>query len=379
MSRSAVIVGYRRTPFQKSGSGALAGVRPDDLTATLVTRLLQDTGVDPETVEDLLLGCAFPEAEQGLNLARMVVLLAGLPTRIAGATINRYCGSSMDAVHRAAGAIAMGAGDVFLAAGVECSSRVPIMGFNPLPHPGLAASSDGAYLSMGLTAENLAVSHKIDRTAQEAFALESHRRAAAAQADGRFAEEIVAIETKGGPVDQDGTVRADTSLEALAGLKPAFDAKGTVTAGTSSPVTDGAAACVVASEEYARANGLPILARIKAVAVAGCQPETMGLGPVYATRKLLERTGVGLGDLDTIEVNEAFAAQVLAVCQDLDLDPARLNKDGGAIALGHPLGASGARIVGKAAQQLARAGGGLALATMCIGGGQGIATLLEAV
>lgn len=379
MTRAAVIVGYRRSPFHAATKGGLASVRPDDLVAKLATQLVEDSGIDPKRIEDLILGCAFPEGEQGLNMARMVVLLAGLPISIAGTTINRYCGSSMEAVHKAAASIAVGSGDAFLACGVESMSRVPVMGFNPLPHPGLADRSAGAYMSMGQTAENLAKTYGIERTAQESFALESHKRAAAAWDSGRFADEVVGIDTKGGVIAKDGTIRPETSLEALAGLKPAFAADGSVTAGTSSPLTDGAAACLVVAEEVAVAEGLPILARIKSMAVDGCAPEAMGLGPVGAARKALDRAGLTLDQMDVIELNEAFAAQVLAVCEELDLDPERINRDGGAIALGHPLGASGARITGKAAAGLKTSGGAYALAMMCIGGGQGIATVLEAV
>ncbi|WP_428334102.1 thiolase family protein [Novosphingobium sp.] len=373
-----VIAGYARSPFHLAGKGALARTRPDDLAAAVVRGLVERTGVDPSAIEDLVLGCAFPEGEQGLNVARMIGLLAGLPLSAGGITMNRFCGSSMSAIHYAAGQIALGAGEVFIAAGVEGMSRVPMSGFNPMPNPALAKTSS-AYIGMGDTAENLATRYAIDRAAQEAFALASQRKAAAAIAAGNLVDEIVAITTKAGMVDQDGCPRPGTTAEALAGLKPAFSATGTVTAGTSSPLTDGASAVLVTSEDYARAHGLPILARIIGTAISGCSPEIMGIGPVESSRKALARAGIGVADLDVIELNEAFASQALACIADLGLDQAKINLDGGAIALGHPLGATGARIVGKAASLLQRTGGHYALATQCIGGGQGIATVLEAV
>jgi acetyl-CoA acyltransferase len=343
-----------------------------------VRAVLERTGVPPEDIEDLIVGCAFPEGEQGLNVARLIGFLAELPITVAGATVNRFCGSSMQAVHIAAGAIAMGAGHAFICAGVESMTRVPIMGFNPMPHPGLAERYPQAYVSMGVTAENVAKKYGIPRADQEAFAVESHRRAAAAQKSGRLADEIVAVGSGNNLVAEDGCIRADSSAASLAELKPAFDAGGTVTAGTSSPLTDGAAATLVVSEDYAKAHGLTPLARIRSIAVAGCAPELMGIGPVGATKKALERAKLRIKDIDIVELNEAFASQSLAVARDLKLDLSKTNIDGGAIALGHPLGATGARITGKAATLLKREGKGLALATQCIGGGQGIATILEA-
>lgn len=376
---NAVIAGYTRSPFTPAVKGALRGVRPDELAAQVVKGLIAQTGIEPSSIEDLILGCAFPEGEQGLNLARLVVLLAGLPQSVAGVTVNRFCGSSMQAIHIAAGAIAMNAGDAFICAGVESMSRVPMMGFNPMPHPGLCERYPQAYISMGETAENVAVKYAISRERQEAFALTSQQRAAAAQSAGRFEAEIIAIEQDEVTVRADGCIRPDTTALGLATLKPAFDAKGSVTAGTSSPLTDGAAAVLVCSEDYARKQGLTPLARIRSMAVAGCAPELMGIGPVPASRKALERAGLSIDSIDVTEVNEAFAAQSLAVLSDLGLDPVKVNLDGGAIALGHPLGASGARITGKAASLLARTKGKYALATQCIGGGQGIATVLESM
>ncbi len=373
--KSVVIAGYARSPFCFANKGELAKVRADDLCASVVRGLVDRTKVNADDLEDLILGCAFPEGEQGLNVARLIGFLAKLPLSVAGVTMNRFCGSSMQSIHTAAGAIQMGAGEVFICAGVESMSRVPMSGFNPMPNPVLAEAYPQAYLGMGTTAENVAKKYKQTRKDQDAFAVQSHVKAAAAQAAGKLTAEIVPY----GMVDKDGCIRAGTTAEKLAELKPAFDDKGTVTAGTSSPLTDGASAVLVASEDYARANGLPILARIKAIAVGGCAPEIMGIGPVVATNKALKRAGLTINDIDIIELNEAFASQALACMWDLGIDAAKVNLDGGAIALGHPLGATGARITGKAASLLQREGKQFALATQCIGGGQGIATILEAV
>lgn len=372
---SIVIAGYVRTPFTLANKGGLIKVRPDDLAATAVQRLVEMTSIDPLEIEDLILGCAFPEGEQGFNMARLVALHAGLPQSVAGVTVNRFCGSSMQAIHQAAGSILMGAGEAFICAGVESMTRVPMMGFNPMPNPALAAAIPGAYMGMGETAENLARKYAISRNEQEQFALTSQTKAAAAQAAGRFADEIVAV----GGVSEDDCIRPDTTLEGLAALRLAFDENGSVTAGTSSPLTDGASATLVCSEAYARDHGIEPLARIRSIAVSGCAPEIMGIGPVISSRKAIQRAGLSMTDIDIIEINEAFAAQSIACIQELAIDETRLNLDGGAIALGHPLGATGARITGKAAQLLKREGKQFALATQCIGGGQGIATLLEAV
>jgi acetyl-CoA acyltransferase len=377
--KNVVIAGYARSPFTLAGKGALARVRPDDLAAQVVAALVERTKVNPADIEDLILGCAFPEGEQGLNVARLIVLLAGLPQSVAGTTVNRFCGSSMQSVHFAAGQIQLGAGEVFIAAGVESMSRVPMLGFNPLLNPALQAKVPGAYIGMGDTAENVAKQWHIDRAAQEAFAVRSQQRAAAAAKAGRFGAEIVPIRSKAGVVEIDGCLRPDTTAAALAQLKPAFSQDGTVTAGTSSPLTDGAAAVLVCSEDYADAHGLEPLARIRSVAVAGCAPEIMGIGPVGATRKALQRARLDMAAIDVVELNEAFASQALACVHDLSIRDETLNLDGGAIALGHPLGATGARIVGKAASLLHRDGRQYALATQCIGGGQGIATILERI
>jgi acetyl-CoA acyltransferase len=374
---SAVIAGYVRSPFTLATKGALARVRPDDIATQVIAALVQRTGVKPEDLEDLILGCAFPEAEQGFNVARLIVLAAGLPLSVGGTTINRFCGSSMQSIHNAAGQIALGAGEAFLAAGVESMTRVPMTGFNPMPNPALYARMPAAYIGMGETAENVAARWEITRTEQEAFALRSQEKATAAQKAGLLADEIVAIQAKAGLIERDGCLRPETTAEGLAGLKPAFSQTGSVTAGTSSPLTDGAAAVLVTSEAYAERHGLKPLARIRSVAVAGCAPEVMGIGPIGASRKALQRAGLTIDQIDLVELNEAFASQAIACMRELGIPEEKVNLDGGAIALGHPLGATGARITGKAASLLQRTGGRYALATQCIGGGQGIATVLE--
>ena len=377
--RNAVIAGYVRSPFTPAVKGELRKVRPDELAAQVVKGLIAKTGIDTNDIEDLILGCAFPEGEQGLNMARLVVFQAGLPISVAGATVNRFCGSSMSAIHMAAGAIQMNAGEVFVCAGVESMTRVPMMGFNPMPHPDLCERYPDAYITMGETAENVATRYQITREQQETFAVQSQQRAGEAQGQGRFRDEIVTVANGGSMISLDGCIRPETTAKALAALKPSFDEHGTVTAGTSSPLTDGAAATLVCSADYAKSHGLKPLAAIRSIAVSGCAPEIMGIGPVPASRKALERAGLSAADIDLAEVNEAFASQSIAVIRELGLDESRVNIDGGAIALGHPLGASGARITGKAASLLKREQVTFALATQCIGGGQGIATVLEAL
>jgi acetyl-CoA acyltransferase len=377
--KSVVIAGYARSPFCFAGKGELAKVRPDDMAAAVLKALVERTKINAADIEDLIVGCAFPEGEQGLNVARLIGFIAKLPLSVAGTTVNRFCGSSMQSVHMAAGAIQMGAGEAFLCAGVESMTRVPMSGFNPMPNPALAENYPQAYISMGITAENVARKYNITRKEQEIFAVLSQAKASAAQNAGKLKDEIVPITTPNGVIDKDGCIRAGTTADKLAELKPAFEEKGIVTAGTSSPLTDGASAVLVTSEDYARAHNLPIMARIKSIAVGGCAPEIMGIGPVVASNKALQRAGLTAKDIDIIEINEAFASQSIACIRDLGLDISRVNLDGGAIALGHPLGATGARITGKAATLLKREGKKFALATQCIGGGQGIATILEAV
>jgi acetyl-CoA acyltransferase len=383
---NAVIAGYVRTPFHFAKKGGLSGVRPDDLAAAAIKALVERSGVDPKTIEDVVLGCAYPEAEQGSNIARLALLLAGLPVEMGGITMNRFCGSSMSAIHYAVGQIAIGAGDAFIAGGVESMTRVPQGGFNHSPNPRFKGAKEDhpdvmmeAYISMGETAENVARQYKISRVDQEKLAWASQMKAVEAQKSGRLKGEIIPVKTREGWIEADGTLRPQTTLEGLAALKPAFRPDGTVTAGASSPLTDGASATLVTSDAYARANKLDILGRIRSVAVAGVPPEIMGMGPVPATLKALARAGLTIKDIDVVEINEAFASQSVACIRELGIPMEKVNIDGGGISIGHPLGATGARITGKAASIMKREGKRYALATQCIGGGQGIATVIEAV
>jgi acetyl-CoA acyltransferase len=376
----ALITAYARSPQQFARKGAFAQLRPDTMAAQVVTGLLERTGLDPALIEDVILGCAYPEGPQGSNLARIVGLLAGLPQQVGGMTVNRFCGSSMSAIQIAAAQIEAGIGEAYLCIGVESMSLVPQGGFNKSPSPELLSRQSDAYISMGQTAENVAQRYNISRHDQEVMAVDSHRKAAQAREHGRLRDEIVPIRLDSGElVSEDGCIRPGTSLEALAALKPAFAADGVVTAGTSSPLTDGASVVLVTSEEFAVRHGLKPLARVRAVATVGCDPAVMGIGPIPATRKALARAGIGEAALDVIEINEAFGSQALACIRELALDPAKINLDGGGMALGHPLGATGARITGKAASLLVRTKGRYALATQCIGGGQGIATVMESL
>jgi 3-oxoadipyl-CoA thiolase len=393
----AVIIDAVRTPVGRHG-GALASVRPDDLAALAVRAVLARTGVEAAEVEDVVLGCANQAGEDNRNVARMAALLAGCPIEVAGQTVNRLCGSGLQAVNTACHAAKLGEGSVFVAGGVESMSRAPWVTLKPeTGYPrGTPESADTVLgwrfvnpafpdhwtVGLGVTAENVADDRGISREAQDAFALESQRKAAAAMAAGRFADEIVPVEVpqrKGPPrvVAEDEHPRPETSLETLASLRPVFREGGTVTAGNASGLNDGAAAVLVTSAEAAERLGLRPVARYLASAVAGVEPHCMGLGPVPATRKALARAGLEIEDLDLVELNEAFAAQSIACIDELGLDPGIVNVNGGAIALGHPLGCSGARILTTLIHELRRRGGGIGLATMCIGVGQGIATVLE--
>lgn len=374
----AVICDYVRTPFHRAHRGELAQVRPEDMLNATVSEILDRTKIDVNDIEDLMLGCAYPEGVQGLNLGRIATYLPGLPNTIPGMTTNRLCGSSMQVAHSAAGAISIGSGEVFLTAGVETMSLVKRGGWNRDLHPGIEAEYPDAYISMGLTAENLANDYSITRLEQEEFALSSHQKALSAQSKGLLTNEIVAIESPAKLVEVDGCMREST-LEKMAKLPPAFIETGSVTAATSSPLTDGAACNLICSENYVEEHSMKGIAEIISTAVVGVPPHIMGIGPVDSSKKALERAGITLDDVDVIELNEAFSAQSLAVMKDLDLnyDDSRVNIDGGALAIGHPLGASGARILGKAASLLNRTGGEYALASMCIGGGMGIATILR--
>jgi len=374
----AVISDYVRTPFHRAHKGELSEVRPEDLLEATISEILQRNNVDVNNIEDLMLGCAYPEGVQGLNLGRIATYLPGLPNTIPGMTTNRLCGSSMQVAHSAAGSIKMGSGELFISAGVETMSLVKRGGWNRDLHPGIEEMYPDAYISMGLTAENLANDYSISRLEQEEFALHSHNKALSAQSKGLLTNELVSIQSDGKIINMDGCMRA-TSLEKMARLKPAFLEDGTVTAATSSPLTDGAACNLICSDSYARENSLNGLAEIVSTAVVGVPPHVMGIGPVDSSNKALLRAGITMDDVDVIELNEAFSAQSLAVMKDLNLNPDddRVNIDGGALAIGHPLGASGARILGKAASLLNRVNGEYALASMCIGGGMGIATVLR--
>jgi acetyl-CoA C-acetyltransferase len=398
--REAWIIAALRSPFGRYG-GALAAVRPDDLAAAVIRALVERTGIEPALIEDVILGCANQAGEDNRNVARMAALLAGLPVEVGGLTVNRLCGSGLQALHSAAHAIAVGDGEVFIAGGVESMSRAPYVMLKPesayergnhelvdttlgwrFVNPALAAAHHPC--SMGETGENVAERLNVSRKDQDAFALASQRNAAAAIAEGRYRDQIVPItvpQRKGAPivVDTDEHPRADTTAEALARLKAAFREGGTVTAGNASGINDGAAAALVVEAERARSLGLPPMARIVATAVAGVDPAVMGLGPVPATRKALARAGLTVADLDLVELNEAFASQSIACVRELGIDPARVNVDGGAIALGHPLGASGGRLIASLVHGLRRTGGRYGLAAMCIGVGQGIATIVERI
>ncbi len=378
----AVLVAAVRTPAGKAPKGQFRYMRPDDLAAlALQAALARVPALDPALVDDVVLGCAMPEAEQGMNVARIASLRAGVPHTASGVTVNRFCASGLEAIACAVDRIRSGSADVVLAGGTESMSLVPMGGHKIAPNPTLVAGYPDVYLTTGLVAENHAREYDISREAQDAYALESHRRAIAAQQAGRFDEEIVPVVCQGQidrvEVTADEGPRADTSLDALAKLRPAFHVKGTVTAGNSSQMSDGAAAVVVMSEARARELGLTPLARLVAYATAGVEPERFGIGPVPAVRKLLARTGLALADIDLIELNEAFASQVLACARDLDLDLAKVNVNGGAIALGHPLGCTGAKLTATIVHELARRKARYGIVTMCVGGGMGAAGLIE--
>jgi len=398
--REAWIVSAVRTPVGRYG-GALARVRPDDLAALVIKAAVERSNVPPDAIDDVIMGCANQAGEDNRNVARMSALLAGLPVEVPGQTVNRLCGSGLQAINSAAHAIMVGDGDVFVAGGVESMSRAPYVMAKPevpfdrgnremydttlgwrFTNPKLAEMYRP--FSMGETGENVADGRQVSREEQDAFALRSHRRAIAAIEEGRFQNQIVPVmvpQRRGEPVvvDRDEHPRPDTSMEALARLRPAFRQGGTVTAGNSSGINDGASATVVVEKGYAREHGIKPMARVLATAVAGVDPAVMGLGPIPATRKALERAGLEIDDLDLIELNEAFASQSIAVMRELGLDPEKTNVNGGAIALGHPLGMSGARLMTMLAHELERRGGRFGLATMCIGVGQGIATVIERI
>lgn len=373
-----VIVSAVRTPIGRAPRGVLRDSRPDDLAATVIREALgRAPGIELAEVDEVILGCAMPEAEQGLNVARIASLVAGVPVGASAMTVNRFCASGLEAIALACDRIRSGGADVIVAGGVESMSRVPMGGRHVSPNPTLVARYPDAYLTTGLVAENHARQRGITREAQDTFALESHRRAVAASREGRWAAEIVPIATPDGAAERDEGPREDTSLQALAALRPAFRDDGTVTAGNSSQTSDGAAAVVVTTAARAEQLGLPVLGRLTHYVAVGVEPERFGLGPVPAVRRLLARTGLSLGDVDLVELNEAFASQVLACLQDLEIDPARLNVNGGAIALGHPLGCTGARLTTSILYEMSRRGAAQGIVTACVGGGMGVAGLIE--
>ena len=386
----AVIVSAVRTPVGRGLKGTLANTRSDELAAIAVREAVARAGIDPGLVEDLVLGCAFPEAEQGLNVARLVALRAGLPDEVPGVTVNRFCSSGLQTIAQAAASIRAGWNEVIVAGGLESMTMVPQTGNVFSPNPGLVDERPGAYISMGLTAENVAQQYGVTRDEQDEFAMQSHSRAARAQDEGRFREEIVPVPVRVDKLsgtklttetvmfDTDELVRRDTSLEALGKLRPAFRQGGTVTAGNSSPYSDGAAAAVIMSASKAEELGLKPLGRFVSFAVAGVAPEIMGIGPIAAVPKALKIAGLSIDDIDLFELNEAFASQSIAVIRELGIDPEKVNVNGGAIALGHPEGATGAKLTATLLYELRRRGGRYGVVTMCVGGGQGAAGVFEA-
>jgi acetyl-CoA acyltransferase len=396
--REAVIASSVRTPVGKAFKGSLRATRPDDFAAVAIQEAIRRVpGLDAKEIEDVILGCAMPEAEQGMNVARNAALRAGLPVEISAMTINRFCSSGLQSIAMAAERIVAGYGDVILAGGTESMTMVPMGGNKVSPNPWLMDHNPDAYLNMGLTAENVARKYGVTREQADEFSLASHKKALAAIAAGKFNDEIVPVEVKITVVANganghaakakttttvfamDEGPRADTSLEALAKLKPAFHARGTTTAGNSSQMSDGAAATIVMSAERARALGVKPMARFLGFATAGVPPELMGIGPAFAIPKVLKLTGLKLDQIDVIELNEAFAVQSLAVIKELGIDPARVNPNGGAIALGHPLGCTGAKLTASILRELERRNARYGMVTMCIGGGMGAAGIFERI
>ena len=369
-----VIAGFSRSPFTMARKGALIDTKPVNLLAEVIKNLVSKSNVKKDDIEDIVVGCAFQTGEQSFNIGKLTTFLTNMDVKTSGMTVDRWCGSSMEAIHIAAGKISLGAGKVFICGGVESMTRVNT-GFDPIPYPENKNDNPHVYFSMGTTAENVAKKYNITRNEQQEFAISSHQKAHEAQTKGNFKNEIVSI----GDCDTDGNIRPGSTMEKLDGLKLAFDENGTVTAATSSPLTDGAAATLICEENYAKENNLNILGRIVSTAVQGCDPDYMGLGPIGASRKALERANLSADKIDIVELNEAFASQSLACIKDLGIDKDKVNLDGGALALGHPLGATGARITGKAAELLQRENKKYALSTQCIGLGMGIATVIESV
>ena len=389
--RNAYILAAYRTPGCRAKKGKLKDVRPDDLAAVAIRGLLERTGTDPHDVEDIIIGCAFPEGEQGMNVARVAALKAGMPVEVPAQTVNRFCSSGLQTIATAAERIIAGFADCIIAGGVESMSMIPMGGNKYSANPGLVASWPETYASMGITAELVAEKYGVSREEQDAFAAASHAKAAAAIAAGKFRDEIIPVEAENCTladgkmnrsteiVTADDGVRSDTTAAGLAGLKPAFKATGTVTAGNASQMTDGAAAVLVVSEEYLRKSGKKALARFVAFAVKGVPPELMGIGPVAAIPAALKLAGLTLDDIGLIELNEAFAAQSLACIRKLGIDPSIVNVNGGAIALGHPLGCTGAKLTATLLQEMQRTDTRYGMVSMCIGGGMGAAGIFEKV
>ena len=389
--RDAYIISAVRTPIGRAFKGTLRNSRPDELAAIVIKEAVARVkGLDAALIEDVVLGCAMPEGEQGLNVARLALLRAGLPITAAGVTVNRFCASGLQSIHDASARIRTGEIDVAIAGGTESMSMIPMSGNKPSPNPGLVGNMPGAYVSMGNTAENVAEKYQISREAQDAFALRSHTNAAKAIADGRFNDEIVPvkvieksinaknkIESKEIEFKVDEGVRADTSLEALAALKPAFRTGGTVTAGNSSQMSDGAAALVIVSEDVMKQLGAKPLGKLVAFATAGVEPELMGIGPALAIPKVLKQANLTLGDIGLIELNEAFASQAVYVQQTLGIRSDRLNVNGGAIALGHPLGCTGSKLTATLLYEMKRRDVEYGIVTMCVGGGMGVAGIFQ--
>ena len=368
----AVIAGYSRSPFTMAKKGELIDIKPVNMLAEVIKSLTTKSKINKEDIEDIVIGCAFQVGEQCFNIGKLVTFLTDMKIKTSGMTVDRWCGSSMEAIHIAAGKIAMGSGRVFICGGVESMTRVNT-GFDPLPYPYIEKENPNVYFTMGITAENVAKKFNISRKEQQEFAINSHQKAYEAQNNGKFKNEIVTI----GSCSIDGNIRPNSNQEKLDGLKLAFDQNGTVTAATSSPLTDGASAVLICEENYAKENNLEILGRIVSTAVEGCEPDFMGLGPIGASRKALKRANLSINQIDIVEINEAFASQSIACIKDLGININKVNLDGGALALGHPLGATGSRITGKASELLIRENKKYALSTQCIGLGMGIATVIE--
>ena len=368
----AVIAGYSRSPFTMAKKGELIDIKPVNMLAEVIKSLTTKSKINKEDIEDIVIGCAFQVGEQCFNIGKLVTFLTDMKIKTSGMTVDRWCGSSMEAIHIAAGKIAMGSGRVFICGGVESMTRVNT-GFDPIPYPYIEKENPNVYFTMGITAENVAKKFNITRKEQQEFAINSHQKAYEAQNNGKFKNEIVTI----GSCSIDGNIRPNSNQEKLDGLKLAFDQNGTVTAATSSPLTDGASAVLICEENYAKENNLEILGRIVSTAVEGCEPDFMGLGPIGASRKALKRANLSVNQIDIVEINEAFASQSIACIKDLGIDINKVNLDGGALALGHPLGATGSRITGKASELLVRENKKYALSTQCIGLGMGIATVIE--